>query len=231
MEWLGTAPAWITALTAVFASRVALRQLGMSASAQEMQVQIARANLLLSIDREFESEASYASRKACRSLANAAEASALATNPRDRAPDAIRKLVATEFSHQLNELWNVARELQEKPEGTENAPAIAASDRYATLMALPNWIETVGMLCRRDLLPKEDVLDLYDEAIIRTMTNFESHIVTRGSEQPYDNPLWLENARWLLEEAKTYNKQKREPAKAPVSKSRLDWLSAAKAAS
>lgn len=136
MEWLGTAPAWITALTAVFASRVALRQLGMSASAQEMQVQIARANLLLSIDREFESEASYASRKACRSLANAAEASALATNPRDRAPDAIRKLVATEFSHQLNELWNVARELQEKPEGTENAPAIAASDRYATLMEI-----------------------------------------------------------------------------------------------
>ncbi|WP_375397722.1 hypothetical protein [uncultured Sphingomonas sp.] len=62
-------------------------------------------------------------------------------------------------------------------------------------------METVGQLTRRGLLPLEDVLDLYDAAVIGIMRCFKQHIADRSNDGPQRNDRFLENALWLLDAA------------------------------
>lgn len=74
MSVWGTVPAWLAAAIALFASILAIRQFKLATKAQQDQVQIARANLMLAIDKTFESDM-LNSRKAVRSLRNRAQTS------------------------------------------------------------------------------------------------------------------------------------------------------------
>jgi hypothetical protein len=221
LDW-GTVPSWATAITALVGATLAIRQLGLARQAQEQQVQIARANLILSIDAEFEGSEIYGSRKAIRSLRNRVEKT-VDGSVKDRSPDALRKASAEEFSHQMNELWKKARLIIEEESGASADQIRDANNQYTELMILPNWIETVAMLCRRNLLPTADVLDIYDQVVITTMSNFKSHIEARRVEGPFQNPRFLENALWLLDEATSYSATQGEPRPTPPKRSNTRW--------
>lgn len=221
IDW-GTVPAWVTALTAVVGATLAIRQLALARGAQEQQVQIARANLLLSIDGEFEGQELYKSRKAIRSVRNQAEKT-VDSSHKDRSPEALQKASAEEFSHHMNELWKKAKLIDEDETGVSADQRRAANDQYMELMILPNWIETVAMLCRRNLLPTDDVLDIYDQVVITTMCNFRSHIEARRVEGPFRNPRFLDNALWLLGEAQAHSNNQGEPKSTPPKKSNTRW--------
>lgn len=232
IEW-GTVPAWITSGTAVVGTifvlrqfRISIRALEISARSQEIsaksqeisaqsqanQVDIARANLLLAIDREFEGAELGRSRKAIRMLRNRIEREVLTKPDGNRSPALQKGKVARDFSRHLDTLWGALRSTDAASEPPA-AGGLGHGDihEYYELMALPNWIETVGALVARHLLPKEEVLTLYASSIQVTMFNFHNHVEARRNEQPYPNKRFMENAYLLYEEAIEYRKKKDEP--------------------
>lgn len=230
-DW-GTVPAWIATGTAIIGTGFALRQfkisslaLNLSAQSQQNQVEIARANLLLAIDREFEGAELNQSRKAVRLLRNTIETRVLHDPEGNRSPDLQKGKVARDFSKHLDSLWGKVR----SPELTKSAPSSSQTsngggiDEYYRLMALPNWIETVGMLCARNLLPKEDVLSLYASVIYVTMFNFKNHVDARRNEQPHPNLRFMDNAYYLYQEAIEFRKIRDEPLPTRPIKSLLPW--------
>lgn len=96
-------------------------------------------------------------------------------------------------------------------------------DHYTEIMALPFWMETVGMLGRRGLLPIDDVLDIYDAVVISTMQNFKKHFDRRRTEGTEPNGRFMENAYWLLDEAIAYKAKRDEPLPARPAKSQTKW--------
>lgn len=211
---IGSIAAWGAVAVAVVAVLLAVRQFWLARKAQEQQAEIARANLLLSIDSAFEGPEIYKARKAIRSLRNRIEAEVNASNPEDKSPDAIRAAVATKFSRKLNVMWEVARTFSDEDVEDETSKARIGIDRYYELLTLPNWVETVGMMCVRGLLPKEDILSLYAGVVITTMFNFKSHVEARRIEQPHPNPRFMENAFLLYDLAVAHKKMREEPVKA-----------------
>lgn len=216
IDW-GSVADWVTAVAAVVgltfaalqirALRVAEQQ---SAAANDASVQIARATLILSIDREYEGETLAASRKALRALRNRAEDVAASKHP-GASHRKLAEEAAQEFTRELTAIWAEARKLNETDVEHSNAADRIAADRYAQIMALPYWIETLGMLCQRELLPTDDILDLYDAVIIPTMRNFRDHIGFRREEPPYPNHRFLENAYWLYDRALEFKQQREQP--------------------
>lgn len=229
LDW-GTVPAWLTAGIALLGTILALRQFQLSTrakndqvQAQNDQVQIARANLLLAIDKVFEGEEIYRSRKAVRSLRNRAEVVADRSNLQNKSPQGKKQAIANEVSHQLDKLWALAKSFDDVDvEDPKSADRIAI-DRYSELMALANWIETVGMLCKRNLLPTDDILDLYDQIIIPTMLNFKNHLEARQTEGPYQNRRFMENAFWLYAKAVAYNGMRDQPVDVDPGKTSTRW--------
>ncbi|MFM6950201.1 MAG: hypothetical protein ACKOW1_04155 [Novosphingobium sp.] len=208
-------------MIAFFASILAIRQLRLATKAQADQVQIARANLMLAIDKSYEDATMLNSRKAVRSLRNRAHATIEKQAHKDKTSDGKRKQIAEEFSAQLDQLWSVARSIRDEDVDVADSKQRIAHDRYSELMCLVNWMETVGMLCKRNLLPTPDILDLYDQVIVPTLTNFKNHVDVRRREEPYPNPRFMENAYWLHEMAVTYQAQRDrtlplDPAKSPT---------------
>ena len=222
MDW-GSVPAWAAVCTAVVGSGLATRQLQLAARSQEHQVQIARANLLLSIDKNFESDEIYKSRKAIRSLRNRAEKAIEARDKPTIGSENLRDEIAKQFSLGMTKLWDDARSITDGDVDGASSPDIIAIDRYSVLTALPNWIETVGMLCRRNLLPKDDVLDLYDQVVISTMQNFKAHYTVRREQPPYANHRLMENAFWLLEEAIAFKAKRETPLPTSPAQSPTRW--------
>ena len=222
LDW-GNVPGWIAALTAVIAATVGLRQFRLATRAQIDQVQVARAKLLLEIDANYESADIYRSRKAIRSLRNRSEAIVQKSNSKDKSLEGVKKDVCVEFSHQMGELWKLVKDLDDPDVEKQDSAARLASDRYAELMSLPYWIETVGMLCNRNLLPTDDVLDLYDQVIITTMSSFAIHIERRRQEGPFVNPRFLANASWMLEQALVYKSNRDSPPASRPGKSPTRW--------
>ena len=90
-------------------------------------------------------------------------------------------------------------------------------------MGLVNWMETVGMLCKRNLLPTADILDLYDQVIVPTMANFKNHIEFRRKEEPYANPRFMENAFWLHEQAVAYQAKRDRTIPLDPARSSTKW--------
>lgn len=206
----GTVPNWVVAIIATLALLVAAWQLFLVRRANQASVEIARANLLRQIDAEFESDEMYRSRKAVRALRNRAE-HAVRQNNESAPEDRIAQLSALEFSKQLTGLWRTARTIKE--ENVEaDSPSVAAADRYAELMRLPNWYETLGYMIRRQLLPRKDILEIYDAAVVPTMLYFKEHIKIRREEGPYLNPRFLEHAEWLCREAQRHIDSKKPQA-------------------
>lgn len=223
VDW-GTVPAWAAVVVAGTGVVLALRQLTLAAGAQHDQVQIARANLLLSIDKTFESEEIYRSRKAVRSLRNRAEGAVEANNHKDRSPNAKMEAVAVEVSHYLDTLWEQAKAISDEDIEKSDSKSRKAIDQYTEIMALPFWMETIGMLCRRGLLPKDDVLDIYDAVIISTIQNFQRHFDVRRTQGLPQNGRFMENAYWLLDEATAYKRKRDEPMPTRPAKSRTKWF-------
>jgi hypothetical protein len=229
IDW-GSVPDWIVVGTAIAGTAYAgiqLKALKLSdqraAASHAEQVQIARANLLLEIDATFEGTELYRSRKAIRALRNRAETKVTRGLVRNQTPDALKNEISIEFSHQLDELWKIARTIDEVDVEKPDSKDRIAADRYTELMAVPNWIETIGMLCRRNLLPKEDILDLYDQVVVPTIRNFKNHFEVRRAQGPYLNPRFMENAYWLLAEAEAYKRKREEPVSAPPVESPTKW--------
>jgi hypothetical protein len=214
MDW-GSVPAWLAVLTAISGATVALKQLALATKAQRDQVQIARANLLLSIDGAYEGAEIYKARKALRSLRNRAEAVVLNQVKKNKAPEALVSDICEECSHQLDQLWEKVKQFNDQDVEKPDSIGRIASDRYAELMTLPYWFETVGLLCQRNLLPTDDVLNLYDEVVITTMTSFANHISARRSEGPAKNRRLLENAGWLRKSRAVQEKSGRPSAGSP----------------
>lgn len=231
LDW-GNVPAWVATGTAVIATTYALRQfrisshaLRISAQSQNNQVDIARATLLMAVDREFEGVELNRSRKAMRMLRNRIERQVLNHPDANRSPELQRGKVARDFSRHLDSLWGKLRasEIPITAPAAESAADHRSIDEYYVLMALPNWIETVGMLCCRNLLPKEDVLSLYASVIYVTMFNFKNHVEARRNEQPHPNPRFMEYAYLLYQDAIDYRKKRDEPQEVRPKKSLLPW--------
>lgn len=213
----GNAPEWVVAITAIVGVFLGIRELmnitkeeQRAAEAQEFQQQIARADLILKIDAQFESPSVVLSRMAFRSMRNRCQ-KAVATNGLSN--DQARSKLAEEFSNRINTIWETARQITDSDIEKSDSPAVKAYETLNEIMALPNFFETVGLLCREGLLPKEDILCLYDQAIIPTMTNIMGHIQVRREENPYPNPTFMENAEWLYHEAIAYSTSKLAPPK------------------
>ncbi|MEM1019391.1 MAG: hypothetical protein AAGJ09_02745 [Pseudomonadota bacterium] len=211
---LGTdLPAWIAAISAAFGVFFGLKQLRLSAEAQgqqadahQDQVNIARAHLLLEVDRDFESQFMAESRIAIRSLRNACVERANSEN--DSLTDAqLSERERLLFSEQINRLYQNYKKLDDDDASTGEEPLEPyerddpLGDRYATFMRLPYWMETVGHLTQRGLLSKDDVLELYDALLIGVLGCFQNHIAYRQEEPPLKNGEFLKYALWLKEEA------------------------------
>lgn len=213
----GNVPEWVVAITAFVGVILGIRELmnitkeeQRAAEAQEFQQQIARADLILKIDSQFESPSVVLSRMAFRSMRNRCQ-KAVDTNGLSN--DQARSKIAEEFSNRINKIWNTAKEITDNDIEKSDSPAVKAYETHNEIMALPNFFETVGLLCREGLLPKDDILCLYDQAIIPTMTNIMGHIKIRREEVPYANPTYMENAVWLYTEALAYSDAKLSPPK------------------
>lgn len=73
------------------------------------------------------------------------------------------------------------------------------STEYLQLMALCDFYELVGLLCHRQYLNLEDILDLYSLAIINPGTILETHIKHRQSQEQRDVYEWF---LYLLDESR-----------------------------
>jgi hypothetical protein len=235
IDW-GSLPDWIVALTAVFGVGFATRQISafrkaeelsavsneQTARAHEESVVIARANILRSIDAEFESEEMYRSRKAVRAMRARAEAKVRKENP-SISNEPLAALTAKEFSKQLSSLWEEAQKFDDEDVEAKSSRDRIAADRYAELMRLPNWFESLGHMIRRELLPKADLLEVYDAAIYPTMLNVSDHIKKRREDGPHPNPGFLEHAVWLGEETKKFMQDKRGGSAEPAADPSTPW--------
>lgn len=220
IDW-GSAPDWIVAVTAIVAVVIARGQWSaaraaeqrsavaneQSASAGERTLEIERAAMLRAIDAEFESAEMYSSRKAIRAFRNRIQEKMRADH-REASEETITKRCAEEFSRQLTELWEVAKTFNDVDVDKPRSHQRIALDRYSELMRLVNWFETIGYMCKRGLLPIEDILNIYDAAVIPTMLYMAEHIHKRREERPYPNPRFMEFAMWLAEEAMAQMKHK-----------------------
>lgn len=229
IDW-GSVADWVIAATAIVGVRIGIVQLRavrkaeeqsalankQSARAHEQSVEIARANLLRQIDSEFESEDMYRSRKAIRAMRNRAER-AVRKQQKSASDERIASLSAIEFSNQLSELWQEAKDFDDLDVDAPQSRDRIAADRYTEIMRLPNWFETMGLMMRRKLLPQNDILEIYDAAINPTMIYMAEHIKKRRTEGPYVNPHFLEHSIWLSEITKAYTEAKMAPLVEPIS--------------
>ena len=228
VNW-GSVADWVVAGTAVVGVGFGLSHLkalraseAQAAAAHRDQVQIARATLLRQIDAEFESEEMYRSRKAIRALRNRSEM-AMRHHHGEASNETIAQLSAAEFARQLTLLWHEARKFDDADVESAKSPARIAADRYSEIMRLPNWFEALGLMLRRGLLPKNDVLEIYDAAIAPTMFNLTEHVRKRRDDGPHPNPRFLEHAMWLGEEARAFIESKNKPLHAVSIEPQSPW--------
>jgi hypothetical protein len=236
-EIWGTVADWGILATAILASVAGVRQLKLihqsnesasksSAAAAEaniMAINIASAELLLQIDATFEGPDMYRSRTAFRSLRNRAEATVEREAKRKLTAQQSREAISAEFSHQMDLMWAESKKIDDVDLDDAKSADRVAADRYSELMALPNWIETMGLLCQRNLINTGDFLNLYDSVVIPTMEYIRNHIEQRRRDLPHPNPRFLENAYWLYESANAFKSEKEEPLPTPPERSPVKW--------
>lgn len=251
IDW-GTAPAWAGVGIAALGSWLAVRQLSLSTKTQQQQliqlelgrktqenqlaqlalaaaarrdhVEIAQANIILSIDATYESLAMQQSRIAVRTLRHWADQEVNASDKVRRSAERHRELVCAQFSRKMGELWGRVGGFESAAGWLSEGETRAASEVYSEIMRLPNWMETIGRLCRSDLLPTSDVMALYDQVIITTIASFEEHIASRQPDLAFPNRRFLENATWLYQQALLHRAWRDNPVETNPVRSQIKWL-------
>lgn len=245
----GTVPDWLVAGAALVGIGVAWLQLSglsrqlkgletseqlasqsakIAADAAYAQVQIARATLLLEIDRQFEGEYLMQSRVAIRALRNRAVKEA---RGRSRAGIGDAELAGVAdhlFSAYVTSLWqdfsnadaNDSTLSETKP---EDKLTDKAGYQYSLLTRLLGWFETVGRLVEENLISPDDVFELYDAVFIQVASYFEQHILDRRSEGPNRNDRWMEKALMLRNLATARQARLKLQAKPKAEPAQLDW--------
>lgn len=183
-----------------------VEQLKVAAEASRNQAEIARATLLLEIDRDFESADMQESRMALRGLRN--EIEALCADRYKTRNDSQREAKCHDlFSEYLNKLWRDFKKADKVPDvpqhfsdsnalddmknkhveqiyqhSEEIQPHEKAGAHYQRLMRLPGWLERVGHMANQGLIPEVDVIKLYDVLFLKMGSLFAGHIEFRRNE-------------------------------------------------
>ncbi len=217
-EIWGTVADWTVAATAMFGVGAGLSQLSSIYRANYQTAQFERAKLLLDIDRDFEGDVLLAARQRTLVVRNRIEKEIEQLAP-PLSAERQKAEIARRFSDYVTATWVRSRTF----DGDPAAPRDDAAAEYMTLMRLPYWCETLGHQCRRNLVPLEDILDLYDQLIIFVIGDLVEHIRLRAENGAHRNPRYLENALWLYGEAARYKAEKESRPAGTVNRSRLDW--------
>lgn len=204
----GTAPDWIVALLAALAAAIAWFQLRSAAVAARDQAEIARATLLLEIDKEFESEAMQESRRMMRALRNQVVRIAKHEVQSDN-PTVVKPKADELFSLYMNRLWDDFRKADDQPgildidklrhdhvnnpakPDDEPKPSDKAGLLYQRLTKLLGWLETVGHMANQRLLPQTDIIIVYDHVFVEVLGWFDGHIRYRRADGVVANPDWM----------------------------------------
>lgn len=245
----GSVPDWLVASAALIGIGVAWRQLaGLSrqlaaletseklanvsaeaaAESAYNQVQIARATLLLEIDRQFEGEYLMESRLAIRALRNRAVKDAREKSRAGIGDAELASVADQVFSEYVTRLWQDFSSADANDSTlSETKPEDRLTDRagyqYSLLTRLLGWFETVGRLVEENLISPDDVFELYDAVFIQVANYFERHIHDRRDEGPNRNDRWMEKALLLRDLAKERQLSLKAQAKAKTDPGRVDW--------
>lgn len=183
-------PDQLIAATALVSAFLVVRQLRLAAIQQGSEARTARATLLLTLDEQFETGGVSQSRT--RWVHKRAEAEAeVPQGSNDAAKDLAR---ITGVATHLTANWLVMK--------TNSSAALreAAAAELLAFTVFPNWLETLGRLCREGLLPIADVLSIYRAAIKMVMPAVILHAQDRERMENSNKARW-ENAIWLFEQA------------------------------
>ncbi len=207
LNW-GSLPDWLMAGIAGMAAWIALSQLRSAASAARDQAQIARATLILELDRDYESPEMRESRTALRSLRNEIE-SFTRREHHDLDNHALHEEVNRNFSRYMNLLWRDFRKADRKvtnntlesllklhlenqaAEGGSIQPHEKAGIQYLRLTQILGWLERVSHLVHQGLIPKDDIFLLYDALFVEMGKWFSGHIKLRQEDGPKPNPNFM----------------------------------------
>jgi hypothetical protein len=203
----------LTAAAGVWFGR---EQLIRVAEESRRQGDVARADLMLQIDQIFEGAEVGQSRLEIRTLRNECEAEIKAKPGANMTVSEVISASGPLFSARVTALY-LAYKSPEKPGTTATTgdpPHVKAGREYAVLMKLPYWMETVGLLTRKNLLHKDDMLDLYDALFIDTLTCFDEHLDHRRDEDDPDRR-FLENATWFRDEGRRRLARQSVPRRSP----------------
>lgn len=162
------------------------------------QVQIARAMLLLEIDKDFESPAMQESRLAVRTLFNRARREADA-ELRMKNPSGVRQRANELFSGYATQLWEKFRSADEqeptlKSTGINDQLSDSAGPQYQKLTKILGWMETVGRLANENLAFESDLIALYDQVFVNVYGYFYKHINDRRTDSVQPNADWMRQA-------------------------------------
>lgn len=203
VNW-GSVADWLVLGTAVIATSIARSQLKAAATAATDQAQIARAMLILELDRDYESSEMKDSRMALRSLRNEIESFTRRQNPAlDN--DALHDEMNKQFSQYMNFLWRDFRQadrdvnngsveslvdahlenLAQAPDTIQ--PHERAGTQYLRLTQILGWLERVAHLVHQGLVPKADIILLYDALFMEMGQWFAGHIKLRQEDGPKPN--------------------------------------------
>lgn len=204
----GTAPDWVVAILAALAAAIAWYQLRAAANAARDQAEIARATLLLEIDKEFESEVMQESRRMMRALRNQIVRIAKHEVKSDN-PTLVKPKADELFSLYMNRLWDDFRKADDNPgilnvdmlrqdhvnnpakPDDEPKPSDRAGLLYQRLTKLLGWLETVGHMANERLLPQADIIKVYDFVFIEILDWFDGHIRYRRVDGVVPNLDWM----------------------------------------
>lgn len=205
----GTVADWVVAGAALASGYFVVTQLELLRAERMSEAATARADLLFRIDEQFEDGKVFESREAWLALRARYRQlfSTAAPHERDR-------LIQGGIADELNRLWD---DMQR--------PSDALSDlvtKYARIMRLPGWIETVGMFAREHLIDPNDVLELYESVILVTMEPIELHLEHRLGLRTASHSV-LENAVWILNRAKQARAAGDDPELKPDRKQGRTW--------
>lgn len=187
------------------ASEAHNKELSAALSAARDQAQIARATLLLEIDRDYEAPEMLESRLALRGLRNEIEAFVISKN--DALGKAELHVALNEaFGTYLNKLWLDFKKA-DRPHASDGLDSLLrkhldlansepakvqpherAGLHYQRLSRVLGWLERVGYMANRKLLPQDDIKQLYDFVFIELGYWFEGHIRFRQEDGPLANP-------------------------------------------
>lgn len=183
IDW-GSLPDWLLLIAAVGGTLLALRQLMVTASAEQ-------GTQLMAIDQQIEGDL-VESRKALIRLRLECQAQVDSGLP--EAPPSLDAAVQAK----LLALAERRRDIGDS-DATKSQAAAKAFDEYFAIMRLPMFVETIGVLVEDGLVNDAAVLKLYDAMIVSTIGLVLPHI--EQQRRARNNPELLLHAERLYNRA------------------------------